>query len=285
MRRYRIWLARAAMSLAILTCVIGVLTIIWRDWIEALTGWSPDLHTGSLELVLIAVLLVASVLVLSGRAGRSTHAAEDPERYRPESAIRRYLMAKSANAVTPELLWPAAHERWAVKTAADPGAQGLMSQTPTSATIAELRAVHVPSMLPRDARSDGAEKTVWEVTAILRAFRRDLDGDLHLVIADDQGSTMIAEIPNPGDITAPSYFAEQIANARAAFDSRFHVVENSNEPAAPSAPGSGAGLPFQDVAVPVTVTGIGFFDFNHGQRGAAPNAIELHPVISIVFNG
>ena len=28
-----------------------------------------------------------------------------------------------------------------------------------------------------------------------------------------------------------------------------------------------------------TVTGMGFFDFSHGQRGVAPNAIELHPVI------
>jgi hypothetical protein len=42
---------------------------------------------------------------------------------------------------------------------------------------------------------------------------------------------------------------------------------------------------FQDVAVPVMVTGLGFFDFAHGQRGVAPNAIELHPVIGIVFNG
>jgi hypothetical protein len=26
------------------------------------------------------------------------------------------------------------------------------------------------------------------------------------------------------------------------------------------------------------IDGIGFFDFKHGQRGVAPNAIELHPV-------
>ena len=29
--------------------------------------------------------------------------------------------------------------------------------------------------------------------------------------------------------------------------------------------------------------GLGFFDFAHGQDGVAPNAIELHPVISIEF--
>ena len=28
-----------------------------------------------------------------------------------------------------------------------------------------------------------------------------------------------------------------------------------------------------------TITGVGFFDFQHGRRGVAPNAIELHPVL------
>jgi hypothetical protein len=27
------------------------------------------------------------------------------------------------------------------------------------------------------------------------------------------------------------------------------------------------------------VTGVAFFDFNHGQTGVAPNAIELHPIL------
>jgi hypothetical protein len=27
------------------------------------------------------------------------------------------------------------------------------------------------------------------------------------------------------------------------------------------------------------ITGVGFFDYQHGQTGVAPNAIELHPVI------
>jgi hypothetical protein len=28
------------------------------------------------------------------------------------------------------------------------------------------------------------------------------------------------------------------------------------------------------------VTGVAFFDFQHGQTGVAPNAIELHPVLA-----
>jgi hypothetical protein len=39
------------------------------------------------------------------------------------------------------------------------------------------------------------------------------------------------------------------------------------------------------VTEPVTLQGLGFFDFAHGQDGVAPNAIELHPVISIEFHG
>jgi hypothetical protein len=29
----------------------------------------------------------------------------------------------------------------------------------------------------------------------------------------------------------------------------------------------------------VTITGVGFWDEDHGQTGVAPNAIELHPVL------
>ncbi len=34
---------------------------------------------------------------------------------------------------------------------------------------------------------------------------------------------------------------------------------------------------------PVTVTGVGFFDFLHGQTGVAPNGIELHSVLDVQF--
>ena len=215
----------------------------------------------------------------------SQPAAEDPGRYHPESDIRQFLAAKAANAVTPDLLPAAVHERWAVKTASDADAQALTGQPPTPTTVAELRALEVPAFLPPDGRSDGAEKTVWQLTATLQTYRSESDGDYHLVIADDQGNTIIAEIPNPGDITTPSYFAEQIATARTAFDNHFQIVENISTPTSPAAPGAAGAPQFQQAAVPVTLTGIGFFDFNHGQLGVAPNAIELHPVINIVFGG
>jgi hypothetical protein len=60
-RNYKVVLFRIEVSLAVLTGFLGVLTLFWRDWIEALTGWSPDHHSGSVEFGLISVLFIASV--------------------------------------------------------------------------------------------------------------------------------------------------------------------------------------------------------------------------------
>ena len=71
MRSYRVLLFRIEVALAVLTGVLGVLSLFWRDWIEALTGWSPDRHSGSVEFGLIAVLLLTSVSCAA--VARSTH--------------------------------------------------------------------------------------------------------------------------------------------------------------------------------------------------------------------
>ena len=57
-----------------------------------------------------------------------------------------------------------------------------------------------------------------------------------------------------------------VTAARAAFDGRFTACSR-----------------YRTTNVPVTLSGIGFFDKAHGQRGMAPNAIELHPVLSLAF--
>jgi hypothetical protein len=48
-------------TLAAGTAVLGVVTIFWHDWIESLTGWDPDQHSGSAEIGIIIGLFVISV--------------------------------------------------------------------------------------------------------------------------------------------------------------------------------------------------------------------------------
>jgi hypothetical protein len=54
-------------GLAAVTACLFVLTLITREWIEAITGWDPDGGNGSLEWGLIVAFLAAS-LVFSGLA-------------------------------------------------------------------------------------------------------------------------------------------------------------------------------------------------------------------------
>jgi hypothetical protein len=53
--RARYWVEIVAASLS---GMLAVLTMFWRDWIEALTGFDPDHHSGSVEWAIVAALLV-----------------------------------------------------------------------------------------------------------------------------------------------------------------------------------------------------------------------------------
>lgn len=214
-------------------------------------------------------------------------------------AIGEYLAASKSAAVQTgdgaQALIAAVHQRWSVKTGADPDAAKLVGQSPTATTIASMRALSVPAILPPEGRSQGAEETVWQLDATITGYKLESDGDYHLVIADVHGNTMIAEIPDPAQLAQGSFFAAQIATARQAFDTRFGIHAKAPAPApVQAAPAQGAALAEEPpAALPTlikaseqaTLIGLGFFDFAHGQDGVAPNAIELHPVINIEFSG
>jgi hypothetical protein len=40
---------------------LGVLTLFWPDWIEAVFGVDPDRHSGLFEWLVVAVLFIAAV--------------------------------------------------------------------------------------------------------------------------------------------------------------------------------------------------------------------------------
>jgi hypothetical protein len=72
--RRRFWLEAACAS----ACgLLAVLTLVWRDWIEGVTGLDPDHHNGSLEWAIVgALVLVCAVGAARARAeGRRPVAA------------------------------------------------------------------------------------------------------------------------------------------------------------------------------------------------------------------
>ena len=51
----RLWLET---ELALISGLLLLLTLFWRDWIEAIFGVDPDAHNGSFEWLVVASLLV-----------------------------------------------------------------------------------------------------------------------------------------------------------------------------------------------------------------------------------
>src|SRR5258708_8455942 len=110
-------------------------------------------------------------------------------------------------------------ERWSVKTGTDSDAGSVNLSSPQSTTIGQLIALTPPSPIPAANRFAPTEKTVFVVNATLTDYKLEGgakgDSDYHLVLQDEQGHTMIAEIPFPGSFVTVTPFPTHISNARA----------------------------------------------------------------------
>lgn len=93
------------------------------------------------------------------------------------------------------------------------------------------------------------------------------DDDYHLAIKDESGNTMIAEIASKSCVgQTPEPLKTMMKEARDEFDA--HLTATSR---------------FKPANLRIRITGPGFFDKLHGQRGLAPNGIEIHPILKIEF--
>ena len=202
---------------------------------------------------------------------------------RPRRRVALVLLVALAAAVAARVAAPAtprAHpvvnpmmslcgvERWSVKTMTDPAAKrvNLRARRSTIDTLIRQRApLHLGAL-----RRRGIERTTYQVKARLLSAKIESDGDVHLVMASPStGRTMIAEFPSAG-CTNGSVARVRIRRARSTFDRLCGTQSRSG---------------FTNLAGTATVTGVGFFDFKHGQRGVAPNGIELHPVLTFSAQG
>lgn len=184
-------------------------------------------------------------------------------------------------------------ERWALKVGADTAAANIDWLHPLVTPMHELVQLPRPPLPADDGTRTTAERIVRVVEGRLVKFKEERgktgDSDFHLVLSDETllysagggGTTVsphsvIAEIPDPacvggrnGTVTAPSHFAAQLAATRAKFTTQFpHITSGWNDASGTS----------------VRVTGVVFFDRDHGQVGRALNGLELHPLLDIEFD-
>jgi hypothetical protein len=154
-----------------------------------------------------------------------------------------------------------------VKTGTDKDVEKVIVE-PEPITIATLTMIAAPvnPNIRKNSRYSPTELKTFEVTGVLKIIKHEADDDYHLVIRDRRGRTMIVEAPEPS-CAEGSRFIDQIQQVRQAIDDHFGAITTKRRP-----------------NITVTVTGIGFFDKLHGQDGVAPNGIELHPLVEIVFH-
>jgi len=142
---------------------------------------------------------------------------------------------------------PCGFERWTVKTLQD--RPRLLRVEPT--TVAHLTSLPRPAHVT--TRRLPFERHIYSVIASTTFQREESDQDYHVELRVGSRQ-MIAEAPNAPFCTpnATTYRKVQMRRARRrirSYCSRAHVV------------------------------GVASFDYNHGQTGIAPNAIELHPIL------
>jgi hypothetical protein len=138
-------------------------------------------------------------------------------------------------------------ERWTVKTLQD-RPRLLRAQVTTVTRLVKLRR---PRSVPK--RRLPFERHLYAVTAAVTYVHAEADGDLQVVLWQiGTGSHLIAESPSPACTRrAVSLRRRQMRTARRAIR----------------------------ICARARVTGVAFWDYNHGQVGVAPNAIELHPIL------
>jgi hypothetical protein len=158
-------------------------------------------------------------------------------------------------------------------------------------TIAALRTRKPPEKIGNTLPRQTGERQVYEVQAQIIGYKYEAfnpvtktgDRDYHVVLSTvgKPAETMIVEIPHPD--CAPAEYKQIFAALRAFVDAEAKAQNPKHEP----------GPTFFKLPkpVPVTASGVMFFDKIHGthmnpdgtkgQVGVAPNGVELHPLLKI----
>lgn len=156
-------------------------------------------------------------------------------------------------------------ERWSIKTLTDRDTAYIDFDNIIETTVSEQCDLPKPSKIKNKPRLK-TERTVYELVGYVTDYKIENDRDYHVVIEDpDTGETMVVEIVDPDcpDIINTSRY-ETFKEVRSWFKKHFNPTSS-----------------FKTKRAKVRLTGVGFFDFIHGQRGMAPNGREIHPVLSI----
>lgn len=162
---------------------------------------------------------------------------------------------------------PCDTSRITIKTGVDPDINLVNLNHVSHSSIFRLRSLPPARFLPSTHRIRPVETTVWQILASVVRFRIEPDGDDILVLADRYGRTIIAEAPSLLCVSARSPFRDLISNSHGTFVGQLGPVGS-----------------WRATKIPVQVIGMGLYEPRSGQPAAAPNGIEIHPILHLNFH-
>ena len=158
-------------------------------------------------------------------------------------------------------------ERWFVKTLADDVATQVNSTNVSPISIRDLNGFQAHCSGLPDRRTYAEEFRVFEVLGRIVFAAHEDDRDYHIALEDPDapGFTIVTELADTqcqGAVLSPHLTTMMGA------ENMFLMLLGGRTPSAL-------------VGTTVRIRGVGFYDFDHGQRGRSRNCIELHPILSL----
>jgi hypothetical protein len=165
---------------------------------------------------------------------------------------------------------PCGVERWKVKTLTDKDTSEINFFDTLKSSVEEQGRLEAPHKLNKNTSRLKGECSLISVDCYILEYKKEDDNDYHVVIKDLLSeSTMIAEIPCATECEElkESGHYNDLKNIRQWFEEHIGIPSDHFKKCHPP--------------VKARITGVGFFDFIHGQTGIAPNGRELHPILKI----
>lgn len=160
-------------------------------------------------------------------------------------------------------------ERWAIKTLSDKDTQKINFKKIIPTTIHEQ--INLKKSFSRSGRMN-SESIVYSLPCAIVGYKLEEDQDIHIIIEDTlTEETMVIELISP--------YCESVKKT-----SRYNQFKLLSEWFYKNIGVPSHRFVFLKKHIPVTITGVGFFDFCHGQKGMAENCREIHPVLSMRLN-
>lgn len=160
-------------------------------------------------------------------------------------------------------------KRWPIKTLSDKDTVLINFKNIVKSTVHDQ--INIKRPKGKITSRQTSETTVYAIDCYIIGFKKELDRDIHVIIKDiNTEETMVVEVPNYKDIYIKNTSREKQFEIL-----RKWFVDNIGKPHSK----------FKLLKKPilVTITGVGFWDTVHGQKGMAANGREIHPVLSIKF--